>query len=768
MRLKNGFIVALSAGALFGGMTASGRERPNVVFILSDDHRYDLMSFMGNPYIKTPNIDRLAGDGIVFQNAFCASPLCTPSRASFWTGRYPEKTGAPCIVDEPAGFLELSRIFAEDLHDSGYTTAFIGKWHLGDGKNPKRGFDHWASWDWVGHDFNYTIQENGRPVQMTGFTDDNTSRMAAEYIQQHAADKQPFFLYLGLKAPHLPYAYPERLEHAFDGIDIPKPSTFDEDYAQTGKRGLENVCIRAADWVHGIPKFGNWENYVKSYYRAAQSIDESVGTVVQALEKAGIDDNTLVIYSSDHGYHIGDHGLTEKHFTYRNVLHIPMIMRLPGLIKKGTVSDELVSAIDVAPTVLDLCGVKAAESMDGKSLIPLLKNKGVDPAPRDNIFCAFDADTDRVILRGNACVRTKEHKLIWFSDIDHYELYDVHKDPDEMNNLIAQPEYAPVFKEMKARLKQKLQESSWGQLKKHPMTGTCYVLGPVAEKDEEAVRQELNVPGIDYSHSVKGYKWTPVKACGALMLGEEFGKAGDRGFIAFPVNNKKDSIGFLQIDVSKNGLPMMGVWGGDVVFGNKLAERLLGRKEGFHQRFFQYCPPIRPGHNDVVIEFAVQSGKAPVFETVLTFADSLLELPSMNFGEAAGPVPLRLGGEQHQLVRIGLPGGVMQIKTTGGDAYTWVQVPQKFDPQKLNRIEFEYQSCTGLDEIQIFFGPNVRKENSVVTGPIDVSNVWKKCRVDFSALPNYDRSVPFFRFDFGRRTGREIKVRNILLTGEGI
>ncbi len=766
MRMEyRAWIVAISACFAAGLFAAAEPARPNVVFILSDDHRHDLMGFMGNPYIKTPNLDRLAGEGAVFQNAFCASPLCTPSRASFWTGLHPEKTGAPCIVDEAAGFLELSRVFAEDLHDSGYTTAFIGKWHLGDGKNPKRGFDHWASWDWVGNDFNYTIYENGRPVQMTGFTDDNTSRMAAEYIQQHADDRKPFFLYLGLKAPHLPYAYPERLEHAFDGIDIPRPATFYEDYRETGKRGLENSCIQAAEWVYGIPKYGSWENYVKSYYRAAQSIDDSVGTVFQALETAGIAENTLVIYSSDHGYHIGDHGLTEKHYTYRNVLHIPMIMRLPGLIAPGTVSSDLVSAIDVAPTVLDLCGVKPVTQMDGKSLIPLLKNRGVDPAPREEIFCAFDADPGRVILRGNACVRTKDHKLIWFSDIDHYELYDVHKDPDEMTNLAADPEQASVLKEMKARMGQKILDVSWGQLEKHPLTGTCYVLGPVRERDEEAVRIAIHVPEINYSRSVKGYKWRPVPVSGTLALEADFGESGERGFFAFPVVNKRDSVGFLQMDIAKNDLPMMGVWGGEIVFGNKLAERMLGRQEGFHQNFFQYCPPVPPGQSDVVVEFAVTPGKPAVFETELTFADSLLELPSMNCGKAAGPIALRFGGLDHQLIRTELPGGVSQIKTTGGDAYAWAKVPQPFDPQKLCRIEFEYKSPTGLDELQVFFGPDVRKENSVVTSPIEPSNVWKKLSFDFSGQPNYDHAVPFFRFDFGRRPGREISVRNIQLTG---
>ncbi|MCF7816762.1 MAG: sulfatase-like hydrolase/transferase [Kiritimatiellales bacterium] len=638
-------LAAVLAGAAKGAEEHPGR-RPNVVFILSDDHRADLMEFMGNPYIKTPILDQMARDGAVFQNAFCTAAVCTPSRASFWTGRYSEKTGAPCIVDQATGFIELSRVFAEDLHDNGYTTAFVGKWHLGDGKTPKRGFDYWASWDWVGNDFDFIIHENGLPVQMRGFTDDNTSRMAAEFIQTHAGDDKPFFLYLGLKAPHLPYAYPERIEHAFDGVDIPRPASFDENYDTTGKLGLKGTCIRAAEWTYGIPKFGSWENYVKSYYRAAQSIDGSVGTVLRSLKDAGLDNNTLVIYSSDQGYHIGDHGLTEKHYTYRNVLHIPLLIRYPGLVAPGTVSDDLVSAIDVAPTILNACGVKSTAEMDGKSLLPLLENGGHDPDPREDIFCAFDADTDRVILRGNSCVRTRQYKLIWFSDINHCELYDVQKDPEEMNNLAGNLEFAATLKEMKQRLERKIKETSWGQLEKHPFTGTCYVLGPVAIHDEEAVRKAIAVRAIDYSSPIRAsgntYAWKPVKVRGPLAFEKMFGNPGDRGFVAFPVINKQDSVGFLQMDVGGNGLPLMGIWDGRVVFGNKLAEEMLHQEAGFHQKFFEYCPPLQPGRNDVVVEFAVEGGKPPNFDITLTYAKSLLELPSMDCGKEEEAVPLRL------------------------------------------------------------------------------------------------------------------------------
>jgi hypothetical protein len=277
------------------------------------------------------------------------------------------------------------------------------------------------------------------------------------------------------------------------------------------------------------------------------------------------------------------------------------------------------------------------------------------------------------------------------------------------------------------------------------------------------VRKALDGAEINYLRSVKGYKWKPVAVSGTLALEADFGKTGKRGFFAFPVINKKDSVGFLQMDILENDLPLMGVWGGEIVFGNQLAEQLLGREEGFHRKFFEYCPPLRPGHNDVVVEFAVQEGKSLTFETELTFADSLLELPSMNSGEAAGPISLRFGGRDHQLIRTELPDGAVQIKTTGGDAYAWAKVPQPFDPKKLCRIELEYKSSTGLDELQIFFGPDVRKENSVVTAPIEVSNGWKKLSVDFSELPDYDHSVPFFRFDIGHRPGREISVRNIQL-----
>ena len=272
---------------------------------------------------------------------------------------------------------------------------------------------------------------------------------------------------------------PDRLEHVFDGIDIPKPTTFDEDYEITGKKGLVGTAINVETFSGGMPLFENsWEKYVKAYYRAAQSIDGSVGTVLDAIKAAGIENNTIVIYTSDHGYHNGEHHLTEKHYTYRYTMHIPMIVRYPNAIQPGTVSDDLVSGIDVAPTILDACGVPIPSEMDGESWLPLFKNGGCDPHPREEIFSALNSSAQTTVFRVNTCVRTKQHKLIYFPTLDHYELYDVQADPDEMHNLAYNDTNRELFADMKNRLEKCANQAGWSLLETHPPQRLLLSTGP--------------------------------------------------------------------------------------------------------------------------------------------------------------------------------------------------------------------------------------------------------------------------------------------------
>jgi arylsulfatase A-like enzyme len=354
-------------------ISATG-ERPNVVLIVSDDHRWDLMSCAGNKYMKTPNLDRLAKEGILFENAFACSSLCSPSRASILTGKYCHQAAATSIIWTNNSFRMQEKPFPARLHDVGYHTSHFGKWHLGEGDKPMNGYDHWAGFEWLGSFFDTKVTINGKIKSFKGFSDDILSNLAAEYITERAGSGQPFCTFLGLKAPHLAFDYPPRLEHAFDGIDIPKPDSYNEDYGETGRLDYLNRLIDVKKWANGgLPMFDNsWEKYVKSYYRSALAIDDAVGNVLNALDDAGIADNTIVIYTSDHGYSLGEHGLTEKHFAHEEAMRIPMIIRYPKMIKRSIRRKELALTIDIAPTLMDICTGSVPPDMVGRSWKPLL------------------------------------------------------------------------------------------------------------------------------------------------------------------------------------------------------------------------------------------------------------------------------------------------------------------------------------------------------------------------------------------------------------
>jgi len=615
--IKTKLIMTLSAAAPVLLASAAPVQRPNVIFILSDDHRADLMEFAGHPLIKTPHLNSMAAKGIYFPNAFANSPLCTPSRASFFSGKYCERTGAPRIVECASGFLELEKTFPEYLHAAGYKTGFIGKWHLGEGKKPKKGFDYWVSWNWVGGDFDFTVFANGVPVKINGFTDDWTSRKAADFVRENAGNNQPFFLYLGLKAPHLPFAFPERLSGAFDGIEIPKPASYGEDYEVTGKRGLIGTGIGVETFVGAIPKFGSWDNYSKSYYRAALSIDGSVGNVLAAVRAAGIEENTIIIYSSDHGYHIGEHALTEKHYTYRHSLRIPMVMQYPALIRGGIKSDALVMGMDIAPTVLELCGVSVPADMNGKSWLPVVQNNGAGGV-HEYIYSALNTAVTEELFRTNLCVENDRYKLIWFPTLDHYELFDTKNDVDEMNNLARNAAYAGIFAEMKQALEQKIKEAEWGQSVSSALPAGVYVLGPVMTADDASVRKSIfSSSAINYDDPInvngRTYNWKYINKSNVVNLTGHFeNRKGARGYIAFPVENLQHSTGFLRLAMNDNKIPSAGLWNGRVIYVNRIGAQPFNYEHSGLPWFFEYSPPLRPGRNDVVLGFIAQGEDVPL------------------------------------------------------------------------------------------------------------------------------------------------------------
>lgn len=431
------------------------KTRPNIVVVLTDDMRWDLMSLLNHPFVNTPNMDRLANDGLLFNKAFIPVPICSPSRAGLLTGRDPHRASAPDIVWRNNSFLETQTIFPELLHDSGYRTGYFGKWHLGDGKVPKAGFDQWESFDWLG-DFNdLTLWINGKKKNFPGlFSDDVISNRAAEFIKRESGKETPFFAMVGLKQPHMPFTSPKRHENQFADETIPKPTTFDEDFSVTGK--LYSPFLNFEDGPAGKKFFGSWDNYIKKHYRAILGLDDAVGTIIKALEDSGELDNTFFIYTSDNGYSLGDHGHTEKHLTYEEPIRVPMLVRYPKAVKAGTFVDQMVSNIDIAPTILDYAGVEVPDGMTGLSWRPLFEySQNLDqaaPSWRSQLFFWFR----------QAAVRTDRYKLIQeINRPEHFELYDLDTDPKEVNNLYGHPEHEDLQKTMLDLFEEETKKIGW-------------------------------------------------------------------------------------------------------------------------------------------------------------------------------------------------------------------------------------------------------------------------------------------------------------------
>lgn len=559
MKLKMLSCVLMASEASFASGQAA--QKPNVVLIIADDHRADWMGHKGNPFMVTPNLDRLAAEGISFENAFATSGVCSPSRASILTGRYAHRASAPQIIWRNNSFLMTQKTFPQYLKQAGYRTGYIGKLHLGEDEKPKPGFDEWIGFPFVGNFNDQPLWINGKKTESKGFTDDRLAELAAEQIKKwNGAGDDPFCLIVGLKASHIPFQYPERMKTRLADTAFPKPATWG-----LRKPGLAGNCIFADQFQPGIPSYGTFEEWIRSYSRLALTIDESVGTIVQALEKSGQLDNTLLIYTSDQGYSLGEFGLCEKHYAYEQIMRVPMIVRYPKVVSPGMKRDQMVLNLDITPTVLDLCGVPAPEGMDGKSWASLFA--GTNAAWRDEFFFDYWSANPGALPPMQA-VRTDRYKLIDYLAKPVKELYDLKNDPQEQRDLYDHPEYAAVQREMEARL-EKLKSGIGFQPREIKLLQTCFVLGPVAAVEEAALRNQLAGGTIPESarRLVQPFDLSALK----LLPGNVF-------YIAVPIDRLTDydphvtfeffaAGGFLQW--SKKHIPMAAFYGDEVVWMNK-------------------------------------------------------------------------------------------------------------------------------------------------------------------------------------------------------
>jgi N-acetylglucosamine-6-sulfatase len=454
-----------------------GQKPRNVIFILTDDHRFDFMGFTGRvPWLKTPNLDLLYKEGAWFKNTFVTTSLCSPSRASILTGAY---SHVHTIVDNTAPAPPNLVYFPQYLQKAGYQTAFFGKWHMGDEDDrPRPGFNHWESFKGQGVYYNPTLNIDGKSTtygDSTYITDLLTTH-AVSWLEKRDKSK-PFFLYLSHKAVHAPMQPAKRHAGLYKNKKFTLPTTFyqtqTDEYKKLG--WPEWVKQQRYSW-HGVDfiyhTHQSVEELVQSYCETLLAVDESVGSVMEYLKKEGLDKNTLVIYMGDNGFSFGEHGLIDKRHFYEESVKVPFLVRCPELFSGGKTISKMVQNIDVAPTILQAAGLKKPKDMPGSSFIPLLK--GDSTTWRNKIFYEYYWEYDFPMTPVIYGVRTDKFKYIRNQGVwDTNELYDLEKDPAESINLINKPEYANQVKLMATELYDWLEQTGGMQIPlkrtiKHP------------------------------------------------------------------------------------------------------------------------------------------------------------------------------------------------------------------------------------------------------------------------------------------------------------
>ena len=490
---RRNFIKKMGLGAFVATMPKwmSGCDTsstpPNIIFIMTDDHASHAMSCYGSKINKTPNLDRLATEGMLFKNCFCTNSICAPSRAVILTGKYSHING---VIDNKAKFDGSQQTFPKLLQKAGYQTAMIGKWHL---KTSPTGFDYWNVLPGQGLYYNPHFIEMGERKTFEGYVTDIITDKSLQWLKNRDKNK-PFCLMFQHKAPHRRWEPGPKYLTLYDDIEIPEPETFNDDYSTRSDAAREQEMtisrhITDSDMKFSVPKdlteeqLAAWnaayepkneafrkanlkgqdlvkwkyQRYMKDYLRCIASVDDNVGRLLDYLDESGLTKNTIVFYTSDQGFYLGDHGWFDKRFMYEESLRMPLLARYPKAIKAGSVNDSIVLNLDFAPTFLDFAGIKKPDDMQGRSFRSVLSDKTPDDWRTSMYYHYYEYPAVHAVKRHYG-IRTKQYKLIHFyHDIDAWELYDLQKDPHELNNIYNDPVHADVVKKLKVELVQ-LQE----------------------------------------------------------------------------------------------------------------------------------------------------------------------------------------------------------------------------------------------------------------------------------------------------------------------
>ena len=518
----------LLVSLLCASVALTAAERPNIVFIFTDDHALESISAYGKRFAEiapTPNIDRIAKEGMLFERSYCGNSICGPSRATILTGKHSHLNG---FMDNNFSRFDGNQpTFPKMLQKAGYETAVIGKWHLV--SNPT-GFDHWEVLPDQGSYYNPDfIQMDGSKKRFPGYVTDLIVDKSLDWLKNRKDKSKPFVLMTQQKAPHRNWVPAERHMNLFDDVVLPEPETLFDDY----KNRVDAVSKQAMtiskhfSWghdmlLHGKPTdprfakqdFGNkeysrmspeqkktfdeayseenaaflaalpsmsdeeltrwkYQRYMKNYLRCIRGVDENIGRLLTYLDESGLAENTIVIYSSDQGFYLGEHGWYDKRWMFEESLAMPFIIRWPGVVKPGIRTKTMIQNIDYAPTFLDVAGAPIPEDMQGESLVPVLKNEGNAPAAwRKAIHYQYSGEYTHSVAAHDG-VRNDRYKLMRFPRTDEWMLFDLEKDPQEMKNVVADKEYKSILKDMRAlydSLREKYQvtpstypEQRWGE-----------------------------------------------------------------------------------------------------------------------------------------------------------------------------------------------------------------------------------------------------------------------------------------------------------------
>ncbi len=456
--------------------------RPNILFIFTDDHGAQAISAYGSNINETPNIDRLANKGMLFRNAFVTNSICAPSRAVILTGKYSHSNGQLTNVETFDG---SQQTFQKLLQRAGYQTAMFGKWHL---KSDPTGFDAWQVLIGQGPYYNPPIKSAAGVSEHVGYTTDIITDLALDWLQSGRDAQKPFMLMYQHKAPHRRWdPGPDHLT-MYDDVEILEPKTLFDDYAgrsaaatqqtMTIARDLtdrdlklvqperltaeqlevwnaayepKNDAFRAADLQGDDLVRWKYQRYVKDYLRAVASVDDNIGRVLEHLEASGLAENTIVIYASDQGWYLGEHGWFDKRWMYEESLRMPLIVRWPGTTAPGSTSNAMVSNLDLAETFLDIAGVEIPSDMQGQSFVPLLEGEAPSDWRQSFYYQYYEYPGPHDVARHYG-VRTERHKLIYFYTLDEWELYDLEEDPDELISVYEDPAYASVRSDLETEL----------------------------------------------------------------------------------------------------------------------------------------------------------------------------------------------------------------------------------------------------------------------------------------------------------------------------